>query len=140
MIVRRAPGPGWKLLMRGCLLVLKRFILRELESAKQPSVTDAAHLELDGSKAVGEAGLENDLCSPWAKTPAEDHSEIASEGLKVIGCIHHYQVQRLGVRSALIGKQGQPARISSIACDSWLSKGILFLQLGRGRLASISSV
>jgi hypothetical protein len=92
--------------MPSSLPVLKRSILRELEPVKQPSVTDAAHLELNGSNAVGEAGLENDRCSPWAKTPAEDHSEIASKGLKAIGCIHHYQVQRLGVRSALIGKQG----------------------------------
>jgi hypothetical protein len=92
--------------MPSSLPVLKRSIFRELESVKQPSVTDAAHLELNGSSAVGEAGLENDLCSIWTKTPAEDHSEIASKGLKAIGCIHHYQVQRLGVRSALIGKQG----------------------------------
>jgi hypothetical protein len=119
---------------------MKRSILREFESAKQLSVTDAAHLELNGSDAVGEAGLENDLCSPWAKTPAEDHSEIASEALKAIGCIHHYQVQRLGVRCALIGKQGQPAHISSIACDSWLLKGILSRQRRRGGLAPVSSV
>jgi hypothetical protein len=119
---------------------MKRAVLRELESAKQLSIADAAHLELNGSGAVGEGGLEHDLCAPWAKAPAKDHSEIASEALKAIGCIHHHQIQWLGVRSALIGKQSQPAHIPSIACDSRLRKGILTLQLGRGGLASVRSM
>lgn len=126
--------------MPGRFLIMKSGTLRDLELAKQLSVADATHLELNGSGTVGECGLEHDLRTPWAKAPVEDHAEIAPEALKPIGPIHHHQIQWLGVRSPLIGKQGQPTYIPSIACDGRILKGILPLQLGRRGLASVSSL
>ena len=124
--------------MRG-IAVATKGVLRECESAQQSSIADAAHLELDWSRTMGKRGLKHDFFAPWGKTPLEDHPEVASEALKVVGCIHHHQIERLGVRSALIGKQGQPAYISSIACDSWRVKGILIFQYWRRGLAAVSS-
>jgi hypothetical protein len=124
--------------MRGITVVTK-IVLRECESAKQSSIADASHLELDWSRTMGKRGLKHDFFAPWGKTPLEDHPEVASEAMKVIGRIHHHQIQWLGVRSTLIGKQGQPADISSIACNSRRVKGILIFQHWRSGLASVSS-
>ncbi|MBW8897229.1 MAG: hypothetical protein JF619_03750 [Massilia sp.] len=88
---------------------------------------------------MGKRGLKHDFFAPWGKTPLEDHSEVASEALKVIGGIHHHQIQWLRVRSAVIGEQGQPAYMPSIACDRWCLEGILILQHGRSGLATVSS-
>jgi hypothetical protein len=114
-------------------------VLREFEPTKQASIADAAHLELNRSRTMGKRRLKHDFSPPWSKTPLEDHPEVASEALKSIGCIHHHQIQWLGVRSALIGKQGQPADISSTACDSRRVKGILIRQHWRSGLASVGS-
>lgn len=125
--------------MRG-ITVATKGVLGECESAKQVSIADAAHLELDWSRTMGKGGLKHDFFASWGETPFEDHPEIATEALKVIGGIHHYQIQWLGVRSAVIGKQGQPTDISSIACDSRRVKGILILQQWRSGLAAVSSM
>jgi hypothetical protein len=114
-------------------------VLREMESAKQTAIADAAHLKRNRSRTMGKRGLKHDFFAPWRKTPLEDHPEVASEALNVIGCIHHHQIQWLGVRSALIGKQRQPACIPSIASDRRCIKGILILQHWRSRLASVRS-
>lgn len=124
--------------MRGITVVTK-VVLRKCESAKPASIADAAHLELDWSRTMGKRGLKHDFFAPWGKTPLEDHPEAASEALKVIGCIHHHQIEWLGVRSALIGKQGQPAYMPSIACDRRRLEGILILQHWRRGLASVSA-
>jgi len=124
--------------MRG-ITVATKGVLRECESAKQSSIADAAHLKLGRSRTMGKRGLKHDFFAPWGKTPLEDHPEVASEALKVIGCIHHHQIEWLGVRSALIGKQGQPACMPPIACDRRCFEGILILQRWRSGLASVSS-
>lgn len=121
------------------ITVVTKAVLREFESANQTSIADAAHLKLNWSRTMGKRGLKHDFFAPWGKTPLEDHPEVASEALKAIGCIHHHQIQWLGVRSALIGKQGQPAYMPSIACDRRRVKGILPLQDWRSGLASVSS-
>jgi hypothetical protein len=89
---------------------------------------------------MGKRGLKHDFFAPRGKTPLEDHPEVASETLKVIGGIHHHQIEWLGVRSAVIGEQGQPACMPSIACDRWCLEGILILQHGRSGLATVSSM
>jgi len=89
---------------------------------------------------MGKRGLKHDFFAPRGKTPLEDHPEVASEALKVIGGIHHHQIQWLGVRSAMIGKQGQPACMPSIACDRRCLEGILILQHRRSGLAAVSSM
>jgi len=124
--------------MRGITIVTKG-VLGECESAQLSSIADAAHLELDWSRTMGKRGLKHDFLAPWGKTPLEDHPEIASEAVQVIGDIHHHQIQWLGVRSAVIGKQGQPAYMPSIACDRRCLEGILILQHGRSSLAAVSS-
>jgi hypothetical protein len=63
---------------------MKNGALRDRESAKQLSIANPAHFELNGSGTVGECRLEHDLRAPWAKAPVEDHSEIAPEVLKPI--------------------------------------------------------
>jgi len=124
--------------MRG-ITVATKGVLRECESAKQASIADAPHLKLNWGKTMGKRGLKHDFFASRGKAPLEDHPEVATEALKVIGGIHYHQIQWLRVRSSLIRKQGQPAYISAIACNSRRAKGILVLQHWRSSLAAVSS-
>lgn len=72
------------------ITVVTKTVLRKFESAKQSSIADATHLELNWSDAMGKRGLKHDFFAPWGKTPLEDHPEVASETLKAIRCIHHH--------------------------------------------------